>query len=509
MNTDVMKVIGPMELEHECQRASDSSSPGAGYGGRLSPERLRELTQFARQILPGVELVALFGPRGHPWWIVSVEALDERVADRLRSLPDLCRRVEWVDCLRQLLAVPVKRGAAAMGVLLVSCQRLPGEELFATALRAARALEPVLSRLREEIGDAVAESGVGVDTGPDSESTLRLETLLSIPSDRQSMSSKGQLGALLKVAAEHIGAAFGALSLPEKRVDITCGSPAAAGVDTERLYRKVQVHLMRSIMRRAEPLIINKVPAGYDGPLHKFLVVPVRRPGLEPIGFVAFLSPLAGPDFDQRRLYLAQHVAREVVRVGESRRDPATDLLSGVAMEEEVQRTLGSHPAGAHHTVAYLDVDGLRTVNEQLGFEAGDELIERVAGALRAPVLPARAIAGRLKGDRFAVFLPELDPAESLQRMWLLQDEIALIRLRQDSRHLRVSVSCGIAMLPQLPATEAFSCALMAAELACRAAKEQGGSCIEIYSGIDEDMICRSKDVVKVIRLRAALMGKS
>lgn len=56
-------------------------------------------------------------------------------------------------------------------------------------------------------------------------------------------------------------------------------------------------------------------------------------------------------------------------------------------------------------SVLALEVDGLRVVNEELGIEAGDELLVSVAEALLRG-LRVSDIAARTGGDHFAVILP-------------------------------------------------------------------------------------------------------
>ena len=60
--------------------------------------------------------------------------------------------------------------------------------------------------------------------------------------------------------------------------------------------------------------------------------------------------------------------------------------------------------------LAYLDVDGLKQVNDDAGHAAGDALIVDVAAVLRAAVGPSDIVA-RLSGDEFCVLAVDDDPA--------------------------------------------------------------------------------------------------
>lgn len=82
--------------------------------------------------------------------------------------------------------------------------------------------------------------------------------------------------------------------------------------------------------------------------------------------------------------------------------------LSRGSFEEAVQRLL-DRPARDTAVVA-IDLDGFATVNEGLGAETGDRLLEAV-GARLAALGSGDATTGHLGGDRFALALPDGDQA--------------------------------------------------------------------------------------------------
>ena len=105
---------------------------------------------------------------------------------------------------------------------------------------------------------------------------------------------------------------------------------------------------------------------------------------------------------------------------GLSRTDPLTSLLNSRAFYEEAARLLAlCRRKGRPITVAYLDLDGFKEVNDQLGHQAGDELLKSLARVLRASSRPSDLMA-RLGGDEFAFLFPEVgakDAAVALERL--------------------------------------------------------------------------------------------
>ena len=97
----------------------------------------------------------------------------------------------------------------------------------------------------------------------------------------------------------------------------------------------------------------------------------------------------------------------------ESRREAATDLLTGLAtfrvlqdrLHHEVER---SKRSGERFTVLFLDLDKLKELNDRHGHEAGNEVLRAVAQEIRRAVR-ASDLASRYGGDEFVVILTRTD----------------------------------------------------------------------------------------------------
>ena len=90
----------------------------------------------------------------------------------------------------------------------------------------------------------------------------------------------------------------------------------------------------------------------------------------------------------------------------------ATDSLTGLLNRGSFITRLDAELAraaryGRAFTLAYVDLDNFKAVNDLEGHDAGDELLRRVADALRSSTRQTDVL-GRLGGDEFAAVLPEI-----------------------------------------------------------------------------------------------------
>lgn len=101
-------------------------------------------------------------------------------------------------------------------------------------------------------------------------------------------------------------------------------------------------------------------------------------------------------------------------------RDRLTGLLNRQGLENRVEKLLPSYASrGLPVSMAVLDLDNFKTVNDVYGHIAGDVMLERVSAAWSSQ-LRKGDVLGRLGGDEFVLFMPgtsEEDAAELLGRL--------------------------------------------------------------------------------------------
>ncbi|MEO8465035.1 MAG: EAL domain-containing protein [Gammaproteobacteria bacterium] len=129
--------------------------------------------------------------------------------------------------------------------------------------------------------------------------------------------------------------------------------------------------------------------------------------------------------------------------------------------------------------VLFIDLDRFKIVNDSLGHDAGDLLLQEVASRLRACIRKS-AVVGRLGGDEFVVLLEELPSTEVAADVArrILASMHAPFKIM--GHECRVTVSIGIATYPDDAADAA---ALMKhADLAMYLAKDEGKNNFQVYS---------------------------
>ena len=107
--------------------------------------------------------------------------------------------------------------------------------------------------------------------------------------------------------------------------------------------------------------------------------------------------------------------------------DELTGLYNRYYMRDELQRMVAR--ASRHDrpfAIVSLDVDGLKSVNDSRGHQAGDALLRGIADALRA-VLRSEDIAVRTGGDEFVVLLPDADRGEAVKVAYRIRQRIAAL----------------------------------------------------------------------------------
>lgn len=154
------------------------------------------------------------------------------------------------------------------------------------------------------------------------------------------------------------------------------------------------------------------------------------------------------------------------------------DTLTTLSNRRALLRTLESDVAGGSMpcTLLAIDLDGFKNVNDTQGHDIGDAVLVEVAKRLKESLRPTD-VAARLGGDEFAVLL-WCPPDSGLAIAERLLEVLA--RPYQFDGHATVHLSSSIGLAGCSTAND-VEALLRNADLALRAAKQQGKNRIETY----------------------------
>lgn len=186
---------------------------------------------------------------------------------------------------------------------------------------------------------------------------------------------------------------------------------------------------------------------------------------------------------ESRAIELGETVERLRKSEDELRHSASHDALTGLPNRPYFMERVNFELERARRTntevaVAFLDLDKFKSINDTLGHEAGDRLLQLVAQRVRARIRSSDTV-GRLGGDEFALVLADLSsdpvPTELLDR---IMDSLSR-PYEVNGKLLRCAPSLGIA---RYPANGVDAETLLAnADHAMYEAKRQGGAQYGFY----------------------------
>lgn len=131
------------------------------------------------------------------------------------------------------------------------------------------------------------------------------------------------------------------------------------------------------------------------------------------------------------------------------RHDPLTRLPNRILCEDRLQQALASaRRSGKSVSIMAIDIDSFKSINDTLGHQAGDHLLQQFAQRLRRILRQTDTLA-RIGGDEFLVIAPELgsgDDAALIARKLL---DALIDPINVGDRAVVATISIGIAVYPR------------------------------------------------------------
>lgn len=164
-----------------------------------------------------------------------------------------------------------------------------------------------------------------------------------------------------------------------------------------------------------------------------------------------------------------------------------TDPLTGLLNKDEFLRNLvgftGSLRRNDHPlAIFFINVDGLRFVNNTYGQHEGDRVLQQIAATLKLSVRPTDVV-GRYGGDIFAIALPGIDLDNVKIKTQTLSRNIEQTKVMLGNREHSLTATIGIALGSPGMEMEAL---INNVDLALMLAKEKGRNQSYLYHEDDE-----------------------
>lgn len=99
-------------------------------------------------------------------------------------------------------------------------------------------------------------------------------------------------------------------------------------------------------------------------------------------------------------------------------------------LDREVERAKRS---GKYPSLIFMDVDGMKQINDQQGHAMGDDVLVRVSGAIRNVIRFEIDVPCRYGGDEFVVVLPETPSVQAVKVGERIQESLK-------SQHIRLNI---------------------------------------------------------------------
>ena len=221
---------------------------------------------------------------------------------------------------------------------------------------------------------------------------------------------------------------------------------------------------------------------------------------------VSVKASTKGRGFDNR---LARAINTISDKLSETTDAAQTDKLTGVANRRALLVDLFNEVERSNRyerplSVAFVDIDHFKAVNDTYGHAVGDEVLRGVAQAIQSN-LRATDMVGRYGGEEFMLILTETNVEEGAVLTEKLRNIVAAQRFTAEGQTLSVTISIGIA--GGVGARLTSDALVRDADAAMYSAKSLGRNQTYIFAEPDEDARVPRAPISAAGRMRALEIG--
>ena len=187
--------------------------------------------------------------------------------------------------------------------------------------------------------------------------------------------------------------------------------------------------------------------------------------------------------------YLVRAVKTRVERFRKLRSSMTHDGLTGLLNHSAALQQLSVELERARRaqgplTVAFIDIDKFKEINDRFGHPAGDLVLKNLARLL-AQRLRRTDIIARMGGEEFLVLLPGASPKDACRTLDKIREGFGAFRHQAEDAEFFVTFSLGVACYPEL---HTVSDLLRDADLALYRAKARGRNRMELGESAQKNL---------------------
>ena len=202
----------------------------------------------------------------------------------------------------------------------------------------------------------------------------------------------------------------------------------------------------------------------------------------------ATISTVNGAFEKQRKEYEAQIASLQSRMSGlrddlvaaheEMKQDPLTGIFNRRAFDTSIERYVKMHyMLGQPVSLALIDIDRFKAVNDTVGHAGGDEVLRTIANLMSRAFVRKNDLICRIGGDEFAVILPDTPADKSRVSIERFLTSVRAVQMDDWPEDLPISCSAGCA---EIVAGDTIESLMERADAALYEAKADGRNCMKI-----------------------------
>lgn len=179
-------------------------------------------------------------------------------------------------------------------------------------------------------------------------------------------------------------------------------------------------------------------------PVHVQVTMTPQRNSLDEVeGVIIVVNDISELIQTQNALHDTVHLMRHLAQ-----HDRLTGLPNRALFHDRLDHALAvARRQHARLALVFIDLDGFKPVNDALGHQAGDQVLQQVANRIKSTVRESDTVA-RLGGDEFVLLLPQVDDEEAACLTASKVRDALVAPMMVGERQVHIGASLGIALYP-------------------------------------------------------------